>query len=457
MKTPEDHESYGQDPEPSEETVAPLRVGRNLHLWLLGGLFVLVVPMVLFQFLRTPTEADAQRLGPDPAAHAQALESGSLAPVREVLAEQALSVTAVGGAAMGPSAAAGTIGPARPAGGAPPPLPPLAPQGSDVLVPPPPGGAASADMGEASQGQDSARRQALAQEEAQRQAAARASPILAVSAPAAAAAATAALPAWAGDVAPAHQRGPVALAGESAGPGGLDELASGIVRGVNRAPEQQRRWIQEQGQVRESAAPLRPRRAESPYTVVQGTVIPAVLITEVNSDLPGPLSARVTQDVYDSILGQELLIPKGARLVGEYNSDVRPGQERLLAAFSRLIYPSGASVDLSGMPAADARGRTGLADQVDDHFLRVFGSSMVVAALGWLTRDQTQTGSTLVIAPGTGATSAMAGAAGQILLENARVMLERNRAIPPTVIIRQGQRLNLLAQRDLILPPVQVR
>jgi type IV secretion system protein TrbI len=121
-----------------------------------------------------------------------------------------------------------------------------------------------------------------------------------------------------------------------------------------------------------------------------------------------------------------------------------------------LIYPSGASVSLLGMPAADAQGRAGLEDQVDNHFFRIFGSSFIVAGLAWFTQRQDNP-STVVVVPGTGTSGTLTGAAGQVLVDTARTILERDKNIPPTIVIRQGHKFNLMVQRDMVLPPAETR
>ncbi|MBC7780520.1 MAG: TrbI/VirB10 family protein [Proteobacteria bacterium] len=217
-----------------------------------------------------------------------------------------------------------------------------------------------------------------------------------------------------------------------------------------------RRWL-EQAQTSSAtraAAALTARPAPGAHVVLQGTVVPAVLLTEINSDLPGPLTAQVTQDVWDSIDSRYLLIPRGARLIGEYNADVRPGQERVLAAFSRLILPGGASVDLLGMQAADAQGRSGLNDRVDRHFWQMFGSSFMIAGLASLLQ-RNETPGTVVVVPGAGAGTGagLSSAAGTVLVETARSVLGRTRNLPPTLIIRQGHRFVLTVQRDFLVIP----
>jgi type IV secretory pathway VirB10-like protein len=110
----------------------------------------------------------------------------------------------------------------------------------------------------------------------------------------------------------------------------------------------------------------------SNYELQAGTVIRAVLITGINSDLPGQITAQVSDNVYDSISGNNLLVPQGTKVVGAYDSKVAYGQERVLVAWKRLILPNGQSIDLNGMPGVDLSGYAGFNDEVDNHYVKVF-------------------------------------------------------------------------------------
>lgn len=180
----------------------------------------------------------------------------------------------------------------------------------------------------------------------------------------------------------------------------------------------------------------------------EGSVIPAVLLTKANSDLPGILTARVTQDVYDSVHGRTLVIPKGTRVVGRYNADISHGQRRMLAAFHRLIFPNGATADLGAMQGADAIGQSGLSDQVDTHFWEMLGSSLLVATLASLTEDSSGNGVTIVGASGD---VSARSAAGEVLVDTASVVLAPYREMKPTLIVRPGQQFNIMVNRDIAL------
>ncbi|GAY19974.1 conjugative transfer protein TrbI [Sphingobium fuliginis] len=120
----------------------------------------------------------------------------------------------------------------------------------------------------------------------------------------------------------------------------------------------------------------------SPNVVQAGSIIPAALITGIRSDLPGLVTAQVTQNVYDSPTGRILLIPQGSRLIGEYDADVAFGQSRVLLAWNRLILPDGRSIVLERQPAADPSGFAGLQDGTDYHWGGVFKAALVSTLLG---------------------------------------------------------------------------
>lgn len=198
---------------------------------------------------------------------------------------------------------------------------------------------------------------------------------------------------------------------------------------------------------------LTAKSASSPYMVLQGAVIPAVLVTEVNSDLPGQLTAQVTMDVYDSIRGDHLLIPKGSRLIGMYNNDLKLGQERVMAAFRRMIFPNGTYVDLMGMQISDAQGQSGVTGDVDNHFWKMFGASFATAGLAWLFQKKSDNNTTVVVNGTQQSSNTLTGAGGQILVDTARKITDRNANIPPTVTIKQGHRFNIIVAKDMQLAP----
>ena len=120
----------------------------------------------------------------------------------------------------------------------------------------------------------------------------------------------------------------------------------------------------------------------SPYELKRGSVIPATLVTGINSDLPGRITAQVRQNVYDSATGHRLLIPQGTRLVGRYDSNVSFGQKRVLVIWTDLVFPNGSTLQIGGMPGMDAEGYSGFRDQVNNRYLETFGSAILVALIG---------------------------------------------------------------------------
>lgn len=204
------------------------------------------------------------------------------------------------------------------------------------------------------------------------------------------------------------------------------------------------------------ALPARPvsgtlRPAGSPFRVSAGTLIPAVLTAGINSDLPGQTTAFVRRNVYDSQTGRYLLIPQGSRLVGEYASRVAYGQRRIFVAWNRLIFPDGRSLDLAGMQGADLAAVAGLRDRVNNHFVRTFGSALLLAAVSTgvqLSQPDDHRGFHSSPTP----SQLAAAAVGQELGRVAAEYLRRNLDVRPTIEIRPGYELNVEVTADLDLP-----
>lgn len=189
----------------------------------------------------------------------------------------------------------------------------------------------------------------------------------------------------------------------------------------------------------------------SPYEVKAGTIIPSVMIGGINSDLPGEILAQVRENVYDTRSGQHVLIPQGSRLVGVYDSHVAYGQERILAAWTRIIYPDGSSLNLKGMPGADVAGYSGLSDQVDNHYLKVFGSAVLMSAIS-AGAQLSQGGSVPGAFQSQSTTQLATTAMGQQLGQTGSHMIQKNMNIQPTLIIRNGEPFNVIVTADLVLP-----
>jgi type IV secretion system protein TrbI len=187
-------------------------------------------------------------------------------------------------------------------------------------------------------------------------------------------------------------------------------------------------------------------RPASPYVAQAGTVIPAALITGLRSDLPGQITAQVTENVYDTPTGHSLLIPQGARLVGVYDSQVSFGQSRLLLVWTRLILPNGYSVVLERQPGADATGSAGLEDGVDNHWGALFKATLlstILAVGSELGSSQNESDIARALRRGTGDTVNQAG----------QQIVRRNLNIQPTLTIRPGYPVRVIVTRDLVLEP----
>ena len=193
------------------------------------------------------------------------------------------------------------------------------------------------------------------------------------------------------------------------------------------------------------------REAGLPYEIKTGTVIPGVMVTGVNSDLPGSMIAQVSQNVYDTATGRQLLIPQGSKLYGAYDSRVIYGQSRVLIAWNRVIFPDGSAVTLGAMPGTDMSGYAGLKDQVDNHYLRIFGSSMLMSLITGSTSyavDSVSNGA----GSGNDATTvqdAMASALAAQLGQTTQTLLQRNLNIKPTLDIRPGYQFNVVVTKDV--------
>ena len=189
----------------------------------------------------------------------------------------------------------------------------------------------------------------------------------------------------------------------------------------------------------------------SPYEIKAGTIIPSVMIGGINSDLPGQLLAQVRENVYDTKSGRHILIPQGSRLVGIYDSHVAYGQQRLLVAWNRIIYPDGSSLNLKGMPGADAAGYAGLFDQVDNHYFRIFGSAILMSAITagiQLSQGGSVPGPFQSQSPAQLAINAI----GQQLGQTGSQVIQKNMNVQPTLTIRNGEPFNIIVTADLILP-----
>ena len=187
------------------------------------------------------------------------------------------------------------------------------------------------------------------------------------------------------------------------------------------------------------------RAAPSPWTLSAGTIIPASLITGLNSDLPGTVLGQVSENVRDSATGRTILIPQGARLIGRYDSVVAFGQRRALVVWTRIVFPDGASLELDNMPATDSAGYAGLADRVDSHTWQLLKGIGLSTLLGVSTQLSIGGGGDLVRAIRESTQQNAAHAGDQIT--------SRNLDVQPTIRIRPGWPVRVLVSKDLVLQP----
>lgn len=189
----------------------------------------------------------------------------------------------------------------------------------------------------------------------------------------------------------------------------------------------------------------------SPYQVMAGTIIPAALVTGINSDLPGQVIANVTEAIYDTATGRFLLIPQGSRLIGRYDSQVSFGQRRVLLVWTRLILPDTSSISLDRLPGIDPAGYAGLEDGVDWHWDRILAGAALSTLLG--------VGAELAAPNNSGSTGGVTVAVRQSAQDTVnqvgQEITKRNMSIQPTLTIRPGFPMRVMVNKDLILRPYQ--
>ena len=188
----------------------------------------------------------------------------------------------------------------------------------------------------------------------------------------------------------------------------------------------------------------------SRYEIKAGTVITAMLIEGITSDLPGISYAQVTENVYDSVSGKYLLIPQGAKLQLVYDSQIAFGQNRVLIAAKRIIFPNGKSLDLAGMPGADVTGMAGFSDKVDNHYLKIFGSAALLGVIsaGFQLSQPSQNS----ILQNPSAAQTASAAMGQQMGQVAANLMNKNINIQPTLEIRSGYLFHVKVTADMVFP-----
>ncbi|WP_075657453.1 TrbI/VirB10 family protein [Pseudochrobactrum sp. B5] len=183
----------------------------------------------------------------------------------------------------------------------------------------------------------------------------------------------------------------------------------------------------------------------SPFVLQAGAVIPAALITGIRSDLPGQITAQVTENIYDSPTGRSLLVPQGTRIIGQYDNNVQFGQRRVLLVWSRLIFPNGRSIVLERQPGADTQGYAGLEDGVDYHWwdlAKAAGLSTLLAV-----------GTELAVSDEDRLVAAIRDGAQDTINDAGQQIIRRQLQVAPTLTIRPGFPVRVIVTRDLVLEP----
>ena len=189
-----------------------------------------------------------------------------------------------------------------------------------------------------------------------------------------------------------------------------------------------------------------------PYEIKAGTIIPGILISGINSDLPGNVVAQVSENVWDTATGRHVLIPKGTRILGVYDSQVSFGQKRVLLVWNRLIFPNGTSLSIAGTPGSDQAGYSGLSGRVNEHwgtmlktalFASVFvaGAEMVYDRDSWGINDNNKS-------PGDVAAESVGGS----ILDMSAKMMNRAADIQPTITVRPGKKMAIFVRQDVVFP-----
>ena len=194
------------------------------------------------------------------------------------------------------------------------------------------------------------------------------------------------------------------------------------------------------------------RTAGMPLELKTGAVVPGVMLTGINSDLPGNMIAQVSQNVYDTATGRNLLIPQGARLYGVYDSRVVYGQQRVLIAWNRIIFPDGSSMSIGAMPGADMAGMAGFSDEVDNHYLRIFGSAVLMSLVtGGMAYAMDSANNNVGSSDnGTSMQDEMTSALAAQLGQTTTTLLQKNLNIKPTLEVRPGYQFNIVVTKDLV-------
>jgi type IV secretion system protein TrbI len=237
---------------------------------------------------------------------------------------------------------------------------------------------------------------------------------------------------------------PLASAGPAATPG--IAAASAAENGGATDSQSGKRAFLAASSDRRTIASDRLSAPVDPNVVQAGSIISAALITGIRSDIPGQITAQVTQNVYDSPTGHILLIPQGARLIGEYDSEISFGQNRVLLAWNRLILPDGRSILLDRQPGADGAGFAGLQDSVNYHWGSLAKAALISTVLS--------VGAELGSGSNDALTRALRTGTQDTINQSGQQIVRRQLNVTPTLTIRPGFPVRVIVTKDLILAPI---
>ena len=192
------------------------------------------------------------------------------------------------------------------------------------------------------------------------------------------------------------------------------------------------------------------RQASERFAIKSGGVIPAIMISGINSDLPGQVIAQVSQNIYDTASGYDLLIPQGTRLIGSYNSDVLFGQSRVMLRWDRLIFPDASTLNLQGMIGADQMGYSGFKDKVNNHYWRLFGNAFLLSLIGAGYQQTLPEESHHNLNNTPTAREQISINMAENFNEMGSELIRKNLNIQPTIEVRPGYKFNVMINKDII-------
>lgn len=184
-----------------------------------------------------------------------------------------------------------------------------------------------------------------------------------------------------------------------------------------------------------------------------GTLIPGVLISGLNSDIPGQVIGTVSQNVWDSITHSQILLPQGAQLYGLYDSRIAYGQDRVQMALTRINYPDGTTIELGGMGGVDTQGYAGFADQVDHHYMKIFGNAFILGMISGAIESSVSKGKSDNNDNSRG--QDVSNGVTQQFATTGSTLIQKNLDVQPTITIRNGYKFNIMLNKDIVLPPWQ--